>query len=85
MMDEYISPTERDVLLKLETGDYLLKFGQLYKVDRAMLSPTGPQLGGVVDKLLNKGLIELQRLTINGLQFKAHMITAYGRKRLERS
>lgn len=81
-MNESITAIERDVLMKLESGNYILKFGQIYRIKQATLFPIGPQLGRASEDLRDKGLIERRMITINGCQFKADVITNSGRKRL---
>lgn len=84
MLESPINPQDRDVLVKLASGDYILKFGQLYRVELATLFPSGPQLGmPVMERLLNQGLIEKVMVDINGVSLKCHMISKYGRRRLE--
>lgn len=85
MLDEPITAKERLLLQKLATGNYLLKFGQLYRKDHITLYPEGAARGVQVEHMLKKGLIE--KITLHlapGIYFNCHTITAYARKRLER-
>lgn len=81
-MKEILTAQERDVLLKLETGDYILKFSQIYRVQQMTLFPIGASIGSMADDLRNKGYIEKRVVNVNGVTFKADVITNLGRKRL---
>lgn len=81
-MNESLTAQEREVLLKLETGDYILKFSQIYRVEHMTLFPIGASIGSLADDLRNKGYIERRIVNVNGVQFKADVITNCGRKRL---
>lgn len=84
-MNEILTAQERDVLTKLETGNYILKFSQIYRVEHMTLFPIGASIGGMADDLRNKGYIEKRIVNVNGVTFKADVITNHGRKRLAQS
>ena len=82
-MNEPITAYERDILMKLETGNYFLKFSQLYRLENITMFPVGAAIGAMADRLRNKGLIEKRTISVNGVQIKVDVITNFGRKRLE--
>lgn len=84
-MNETITAQERDILNKLATGKYILKFAQMYRIENITLFPIGASIGALADRMRNNGYIEKRVVNVNGVSIKADVITNHARKLLEGS